>query len=166
MEIPTNIHKALENHKWKEGVLEQMKVLVGNQTWDIVELPEDKKIVSCKWIFTVKYNADSRIERCKARLVAQGLTQTYGVDYEETFAPIAKLNSIRVLLSMAANLDWELHQSNIKNVLNGKLEEEVYMQIPLEFESAKNLGKVCKLKKALHGLKQSPRAWFTKFMQP
>ena len=85
-----------------------------NQTWDIVELSKDKKIVGCKWIFTAKYNVDGKIGRYKTRLVTQGFTQAYGIDYKETFAPVATLNSIRVLFSMAANLDWKLHQLGIK----------------------------------------------------
>ena len=93
--------------------------------------------------------------------MAKGFTQSYGVDYEETFAPVAKLNSVRVILSLAANLDWPLHQLDIKNAfLNDELEEEVYMQIPPGCEAANTSNKVCKLRKSLYGLKQSPRAWF------
>ena len=99
-----------------------------------MNLPRGKKPVGCKWIFTVKYKADGTVERYKARLVAKGFTQTYGIDYTETFAPVAKLNTIRVLLSLAANLDWPLHQFDIKNpFLNGELEEEVFMMLPLGF---------------------------------
>lgn len=128
---------------------------------ELVELPENKKVVGSKWIFTTKHRADGSIERYKARLVAQGFTQTQGIDCEETFAPVAKLNSIRVLLSIATNLDWELHQLDIKNAfLNGELEEEIYMRIPPGFEEKE---KVCRLIKSLYGLKQSPRAWFKRF---
>lgn len=109
----------------------------------------------------MKYNADGSVNRYKARLVAKGFTQSYGVDYEETFAPVAKLNSVRVILSLAANLDWPLHQLDIKNAfLNGDLEEEVYMQIPPGLESSSTANMVCRLRKSLYGLKQSPRAWF------
>jgi len=119
-------------------------------------------VVGSKWVFTIKYNSDGSIARHKARLVAQGFTQTHGIDYDETFAPIAKLNSIHVLLSIATNLDWELHQLDIKNTfLNGDVEKEIYMKAPPGFEEN---GKVCRLKKSLYRLKQSPRAWFRRFI--
>ncbi|RVW43051.1 Retrovirus-related Pol polyprotein from transposon RE1 [Vitis vinifera] len=98
------------------------------------------------------------------QLVAKGFTQSYGIDYQETFAPVAKLNTVRVLLSLAANLDWSLHQLDVKNAfLNGDLEEEVYMDIPAGLETTSNFNKVCRLRKSLYGLKQSPRAWFERF---
>lgn len=85
--------------------MEEMNALKENKTWEVVKTPEGRKIIGCKWIFSIKVGVDGTIERHKARLVAQGYSQTYGIDYEETFAPVAKLNSIRVLLSLAANLD-------------------------------------------------------------
>lgn len=146
------------------AVFEEMRALEKNRTWETVDLPKGKKVVGCRWVFTTKYKSDGSLERYKARLVAKGFTQTYGIDYQETFAPVAKLNTVRVLLSLAANLDWPLQQLDVKNAfLNGELEEEVY-NAPPGFE--KFFGtKVCKLKKSLYGLKQSPRAWFGRFSQ-
>ena len=120
-------------------------------------LPEGKKTVGCRWVFSVKHKADGTIERFKARLVAKGYTQTYGIDYQETFSPVAKLNIVRVLISFVANLDWPLHQFDVKNVfLHRDLEEVVFVSSTQEKV-------VFKLKKALYGLKQSPRAWFGRF---
>ncbi|KAL5798657.1 hypothetical protein ACOSQ2_003477 [Xanthoceras sorbifolium] len=161
--VPVNIQEAMSIPEWKNAVMEELGALQKNKTWDIIELPKGKKAVGCKWVFTVKHKADGSVERYKARLVAKGFTQTYGIDYEDTFAPVAKLNTIRVLLSLAVNLNWKLHQMDVKNAfLNGELAEEVYMEGPPGLENAYG-DKVCKLKKSLYGLKQSPRAWFERF---
>ncbi|RVW53975.1 Retrovirus-related Pol polyprotein from transposon RE1 [Vitis vinifera] len=155
--------KALTKREWKDAMREEMGALEKNKTWEIVERPKGKNIVDCKWIFTLKYKADGSLERHKARLVAKGYTQTYGVDYQETFAPVAKMNTVRILLSLVAHYNWQLLQYDVKNAfLHGDLDEEIYMNIAPGFEE--NTGnKVCKLKKALYGLKQSPRAWFGRF---
>ena len=103
-------------------MVEEITALKKNGTWKLVSLPEGKKTVGCKWVITVKQKADGTIERYKARLVAKGFTQTYGIDYEETFAPVAKMNSIRTLLSYVANLGWSLQQLDVKNAsLRGNL---------------------------------------------
>ncbi|CAL8996419.1 unnamed protein product [Prunus brigantina] len=144
---------------------EEMRALQKNGTWELVPLPHGKKTVGCRWIYTVKLKADGSVERYKARLVAKGYTQRYGIDYQETFAPLAKIKTIRILLSLAANLDWALHQFDVKNAfLHGDLEEEVYMDLPPGCNFTRDKGnQVCKLKKSLYGLKQSPRAWFGRF---
>ena len=115
-------------------------------------------------MFTIKSKVDGSVERYKARFVAKGFTQTYGIDYQETFTPVAKINSIRVLLSLVVNSNWVLHQLDVKNTfLNVDLEEEVFMSPPPGFEESVGVGKVCKLKKSLYGLKQSPTVWFERF---
>ena len=164
VKIPKNIKEALEIPEWREAVMEKIRALEKNGTWEVMNLPRGKRSVGCKWVFTIKYQADGTIERYKVRLVAKGFTQTYGIDYTETFAPVAKLNTIRVLLSLAANLDWPLQQLDIKNAfLNGELAEEVYMTLPLGFSKRGEENKVCKLRKSLYRLKQSPKAWFDRF---
>ncbi|KAL0560093.1 hypothetical protein IC582_000487 [Cucumis melo] len=161
--IPKNIYTALECPEWKNAVMEEMKALEKNRTWEICALPKGHKTVGCKWVFSLKYKADGTLDRHKARLVAKGFTQTYGIDYSETFSPVAKLNIVRVLLSVAVNKDWPLYQLDVKNAfLNGDLVEEVYMSPPPGFE-AQFGQQVCKLQKSLYGLKQSPRAWFDRF---
>ena len=164
IQVPRDIQEAFKYPKWKAAVDEEVRALSKNGTWEITDLPRGKKPVGCKWIFTVKYKTYGNVDRYKARLVAKGFTQSYGIDYQETFTPVAKLNTVRVLLSLAANLDWSLHQLDVKNAfLNGDLEEEVYMDIPVGLETTSNFNKVCRLRKSLYGLKQSPRAWFEWF---
>ena len=158
MDVPKNIQEALGVPVWRKAVFEEMEALEKNDTWERTDLPKGKVPVGCKWVFTIKFNSNGSLERYKARLVAKDFTQTYGIDYKETFVPVAKLNTVRVLLTIAVNLDWPLHQLDVKNAfLNGHLEEEVYMTAPPGFED--NFGtQVCKLKKSLYKLKQSPRA--------
>ncbi|XP_062114174.1 uncharacterized protein LOC133825214 [Humulus lupulus] len=132
--VPRNILEALDDPNWNLAVMEEMNALIKNGTWEIVRVPKGTKIVGCKWFFKIKTKADGSVERYKARLVAKGFTQTYGIDYQETFAPVAKINSIQVLLSLAVNSSWPLYQLDVKNVfLNGDL-GEVFMSPPLGFE--------------------------------
>lgn len=141
-----------------------MQALEKNKTWELIDLPKGKKLMGCKWVFTVKYKSDGSMERYKARLVAKGYTQSYGINYQEIFAPVVKMNVVRVLISLVANQGWPLLQFDVKNAfLHGDLEKEIYMETPPRFHVSNSHGKVCKLKKALYGLKQSPRAWFERF---
>ena len=103
--IPDTIKETLESDHWRKAMEEEINALKRNDTWEKYILPSGKNVVGCKWVFTIKYKADGTIERHKARLVAKGYTQTYGVDYSETFSPVAKIDTIRVLFSIAANLD-------------------------------------------------------------
>ncbi|RVW16205.1 Retrovirus-related Pol polyprotein from transposon RE1 [Vitis vinifera] len=130
VEIPKTIEEALLKKEWKNAVEEEIKALEKNGTWEVVSKPRDVILVGCKWVFTGKYKSDGSIERYKARLVAKGFTQTYGIDCHETLALIAKLNTIKVLLSPSSNLDWPLQQLDIKNAfLNEDLSEEAYMDL-------------------------------------
>ena len=140
-----------------------MGALEKNRTCELIDLLKEKRTIGCKWVFTVKFKSDGSLERYKAHLVSKGFTQTYGIDYSETFASVSKLNIVHVLLSIVVNLDWKLQQLDVKNAfLNGDLKEKVFMDAPSGFED-KFGSKVCKLKKSLYELKQSPRAWFEKF---
>ncbi|RVW35157.1 Retrovirus-related Pol polyprotein from transposon TNT 1-94 [Vitis vinifera] len=163
-QVPTSVEEAMKDPRWVQAMKEEMEALLKNKTWILVNLPKGQKTVGCKWVFSIKYKVDGTIERYKARLVAKGFTQTYGVDYQETFSPVAKLNTVRVLLSLAANLDWPLHQFDVKNAfLHGELEEDIYMDIPSGYVANTEGNVVCKLQRTLYGLKQSPRAWFGRF---
>ncbi|KAK8954626.1 hypothetical protein KSP39_PZI001744 [Platanthera zijinensis] len=161
--IPNSVQEALTHPGWRAAMEDEMRALWANQTWDLVPLPPSHPSVSCKWVFVVKHAADGTVDRLKARLVARGFTQQHGLDYEETFSPVAKLNTVRVLLSLAVHRHWPLYQLDIKNAfLNGDLHETVYMQQPPGFETTGE-SLVCHLRKSIYGLKQSPRAWFEKF---
>ena len=145
-------------------MIEEMDALTDNGTWDLVRLPTGKKVIGCRWMFTMKVNPNGSIAWLKAHLVAKGYAQTYGVDYFDTFSPVAKLTSIRLFISLATTHGWDLHQLDIKKVfLHGDLAEKVYMEQPPRFVAQGEIGRVCRIRKSLYGLKQSPRAWFGKF---
>jgi hypothetical protein len=133
---------------------EEMAVLDVNATWELVALLEDKKAIGCKWVYKVKHNADGSVSKYKARLVAKGYAQTYGIDYEETYNPVAKMTTVRAIIAMAAAKGWSLHQMDVKNAfLHGDLLEEVYMEQPPGYVDQTHPNLVCRLKKALYGLK-------------
>ena len=163
--VPKNVQEAISSNEWKKAMNEEMEALEKNGTWEMGPLPVGKKLVGSRWVFTIKYHSDGSVARYKAQLVARGYTQSYGIDYNETFALVAKLNTIRILIALAALFDWKLFQFDVKNAfLHGELEEEVYMApSPGYFLKTNNNGDVCHLRKSIYGLKQSPRAWFGKF---
>ncbi|WZY94082.1 hypothetical protein YC2023_066411 [Brassica napus] len=162
-EIPRSYEEAMKHKVWRDSVGDERDAMIRNDTWYESELPRGKKAVSSRWIFTIKYLANGEIDRRKTRLVARGFTQTYGEDYIDTFAPVAKLHTIRIVLSIATNLEWDLWQMDVKNAfLQGELEDEVYMHPPPGLEHLVKPGNVLRLKKAIYGLKQSPRAWYRK----
>lgn len=151
--------------KWNSGMTEEMDSLQKNKTWELVDKPEKKKVIGCKWIYKLKPGI-SGVEkpRFKARLVAKGFLQVEGVDFTEVFAPVVKHVSIRIMLLMVANYDLELEQLDVKMAfLHGSLEEEIYMSQPEGFVEKGKEDKVCLLQKSLYGLKQAPRQWNRKF---
>nr|CAN67240.1 hypothetical protein VITISV_037460 [Vitis vinifera] len=159
---PQTYREASIDPLWQIAMKEELDALTKNHTWDLVTLPPRQSVVGCKWIYKIKTLSDGSVERYKACLVAKGFTQEYGIDSEETFAPVARISSVRALLAVAAARKWDLFQMDVKNAfLNGDLSEEVYMQPPPGLSVESN--KVCHLRRALYGLKQAPRAWFTKF---
>ncbi|WZZ35042.1 hypothetical protein YC2023_018443 [Brassica napus] len=161
--VPRTYEEAMLDKEWKESVGAEAGAMIKNDTWYESELPKGKRAVSSRWIFTIKYLANGQIDRKKTRLVARGFTQTYGEDYIDTFAPVAKLHTVRIVLSIATNLEWDLWQMDVKNAfLQGELEDEVYMLPPPGLEHLVKPGNVLRLKKAIYGLKQSPGAWYRK----
>jgi hypothetical protein len=152
---PHTYREACTNPLWQQAMTEELQALEKTHTWDLVDLPHGKSVIGCKWVYKIKTKSDGSIERYKARLVAKGYAQEYGIDYEETFAPVARITSVRSLLAIAAVHQWPLFQMDVKNVfLNGDLTEEVYMQAPPGYSDCPD--KVCLLRRALYGLKQAP----------
>ncbi|KAJ9558211.1 hypothetical protein OSB04_012825 [Centaurea solstitialis] len=138
----------------------EMQSMYDNQVWELTDLPQHCKAVGRKWVFKKKTDMDGNVHTFKARLVAKGFTQTHGIDYDETFSPVAMLKSIRILMTISAYFNYEIWQMDVKTAfLNGKLTEDVYMEQPEGFEDPKNPNKVCKLLKSIYGLKQASRSW-------
>ena len=131
-------------------MIEEYQSIMKNDVWDVVPRPVGKSVVTSKWIYKIKHAADGSIEKHKARFVARGFSQKEGIDYEETFAPIARYTSIRSVLALATVMKWRIHQMDVKTAfLNGVVEEEVYVEHPLSFETHDRESHVCRLKKAM-----------------
>ena len=147
--------RSADADQWKEACQYEMDALARNGTWELMDLPPSRKAVKSKWVFKLK--ADGRY---RARLVAKGFTQIPGVDFDETFSPVARFESLRMLLALAALEDWHIHQMDVKSAfLNGELDEEIYMEQPQGFVTTGSEHLVCRLRKAIYGLKQASRAW-------
>jgi len=132
-----------------------------NQTWILTKLPSNCKPITSKWIFKIKIESHETLDKYKACLVARGFTQVQGLDYMETFSLVVKLNFVKVLLALATQYNFEIHQLDVKTAfLNGYLEEDIYMTPPKGLSLPSNSNLVCKLGRSLYGLKQSSRAWY------
>nr|GFB14970.1 retrovirus-related Pol polyprotein from transposon TNT 1-94 [Tanacetum cinerariifolium] len=141
----------------------KIKTLERNGTWTLEDLPKGKRAIDSKWVYKIKFKPNGEVEKYKARLVAKGFTQMKGVDYHDTFAQLAKLVTVRTLLTVAVKRDWIIHQLDVNNAfLHGDLNEEIYMKIPQGF-SKEGETRVCRLRKSLYGLKQALRNWYHKF---
>ena len=162
---PSTLQEALNSvdyKLWQEAMLNELKSINDCNVWDLVEPPKDKKIVNCKWIFKRKTGADGNISTYKARLVAQGYSQEFGVDYDETFSPVIRFESIRSILSLAVEHNLQVHHMDVSSAfLNGDLDETIYMSQPPGFAKVGSENLVCKLKKSIYGLKQAPKCWNT-----
>jgi hypothetical protein len=160
MEEPTCFRDATDSQDWVDAMDREMQSIQKNKTWELVKLPAGKKPIGLKWVFKQKRNSEGDVVKHKARLVAKGYVQKHGVDYEEVFAPVARLDTVRVLLALAANQGWKVHHLDVKSAfLHGELEEEVYVSQPEGYVVKGKEQCVLKLSKALYGLKQAPRAW-------
>ena len=166
---PSSFEEAVScpaKDKWISAMNEELESMKINQVWELVDLPTGRRAIGNKWVLKIKQKADGSIERYKARLVAKGFTQQEGIDYEETFSPVVRFTSIRLILALVAGLDLELHQMDVKTAfLNGELDEEIYMDQPTGFVKEGNEHKVCKLLKSIYGLKQSSRQWYFRFQE-
>lgn len=162
-EEPRNVGMALGDAAWKAAMDEEVHCIEENKTWQLCTLPARHKAIGLKWVFKVKRDPAGNIVKHKARLVAKGYAQREGVDFDDVFAPVARMETVRVLLALAAHSQWEVHHMDVKSAfLNGELKEEVYVAQPPGYEVTGEESRVLKLQKALYGLRQAPRAWYAK----
>ncbi|GJR26557.1 retrovirus-related pol polyprotein from transposon TNT 1-94 [Tanacetum coccineum] len=158
---PKNINEALKDESWVMAMQEELNQFISNDVWELVPNPMDMTIIGTKWVYRNKLDENGVVTRNKARLVAQGYNQQEGIDYDETYAPVARLESIRILLAYACALNFKLFQMDVKSAfLNGFINEEVYVAQPPGFIDFAKPNHVYRLKKALYGLKQAPKAWY------
>jgi len=163
---PTTFKQAATKPEWVNAMNLEYQALISNNTWSLCPRPPHHNVVRNKWVFKIKQKSDGSVDRHKARLVAKGFDQLNGVDYYETFSPVIKPATIRLVLALAVQFDWSINQLDVSNAfLHGELDEEVYMEQPQGFVHPSYPDHVCKLHKSLYGLKQAPRAWFTRFSQ-
>ena len=157
---PTSFDEARGEEEWRKAMLDELSSIEQNDTWSLVDLPPDHRAIGLKWVFKLKRDEQGAVVKHKARLVAKGYVQKSGIDFDEVFALVARMESVRMLLAVAAQENWLVHHMDVKSAfLNGDLAEEVYVQQPPGFTAAGHEQKVLRLKKALYGLRQAPRAW-------
>ena len=165
-EEPWDYTEAKKLKVWADACKDEIFSIEKNNTWDLVELPSGIKPIGLKWVFKIKCNADGSISKFKAQLVAKGYVQRHGIDYDEVFALVARVETIRLIIALAASNGWEIHHLDVKTAfLHGELKEEVYVVQPDGFVVKGQEDKFYKLKKALYGLRQAPRAWNLKLNQ-
>ncbi|GJV14125.1 retrovirus-related pol polyprotein from transposon TNT 1-94 [Tanacetum coccineum] len=158
---PKNVKEAIQDESWTMAMQEELNQFKTNDVWSLVPPPDNQTIIGTKWVFKNKLDENGVVSRNKARLVAQGYNQQEGIDFDETYAPVARLKSIRILLAYACAHDFKPFQMDIKSAfLNGFINEEVYVAQPLGFVDFEKPNHVFKLKKDLYALKQAPKAWY------
>jgi len=163
LEEPPSLEHALADKNWKTAMDAEFDALLRKKTWHLVPPLKGRNVIDCKWVYKIKRRSDGKIDRYKAHLVAKGFKQRYCIDYEDTFSPVVKAATIRLVLSLAVSRNWCLRQLDVQNAfLHGFLEEEVYIKQPLGYEDRSKPHYLCKLDKALYGLKQAPRAWYSR----
>eukprot|EP00253_Pinus_taeda_P017690 PITA_17690 len=160
---PVHFEDVVNEDKWIQAMVEEIGAIEKSKTWDLLDLPEGKDAIGVKWIYKTKSNAEGKIDRHKARLVVKGYKEQQEKDYDETFAPVVRMKTIIIVLSIAKQHKWKIYQMDVKSTfLNGVLKEEVYVEQPLGYEVEGQEHKVYKLEKALYGLNQAPRAWYNR----
>jgi hypothetical protein len=154
---PSTFEEATGRQVWRDAMMEEYNSIMKNDVWEVVPRPEGKSVVTSRWLYKLKHAADGSIEKYKARFVAPGFSQVEGVDYDETFASVARCTSIKAVMG------WKIHQMDVKTAfLNGLIQEDAYIEQLLGFEVHERESHVCRLKKALYGMKQAPRAWYSR----
>ena len=162
-EEPTNYKEAAVHQDWIDAMDKEMQSILKNETWELVKLSTGKKPIGLKWVYKLKRNSDGEVVKHKARLVGKGYVQKQDIDFEEVFAPVARLDTVRLLMAYAANNGWKIHRLDVKSAfLHGDFEEEVYVSQPEGYAVKGKEQHVLKLSKALYGLRQAPRAWNVK----
>ncbi|PNY07765.1 putative copia-type polyprotein [Trifolium pratense] len=160
---PIAFDEAIKSSRWRKAMDAEIEAIEKNNTWELVELPKGEKAVGVKWIYKTKVNEKGEIDKFKARLVAKGYTQKYGIDYSEVFAPVARHDTIRMVIALAALNNWTVFQLDVKSAfLHGELVEQVFVEQPPGYVKKESKHMVYKLKRALYGLKQAPRAWYSR----
>ena len=160
---PVTYEEAVVSKNWRNAMDTEMQSIQKNKTWSLIDLPEGAKKIGVKWIYKTKLNESGKVDKFKARLVAKGYAQQHGVDYTEVFAPVARLDTVRIICALAVQRNWVIYQLDVKSAfLHGELSEDVFVDQPKGYEEKGNEHKVYKLHKALYGLKQAPRAWFSR----
>ncbi|KAL0345470.1 UNVERIFIED_CONTAM: Retrovirus-related Pol polyprotein from transposon RE2 [Sesamum radiatum] len=159
---PVQFEEAVKSEKWRRAMGAEIEAIQKNNTWELIELPKGAKKVGVKWIYKTKFNEIEEVDKYKARLVVKGYSQQYGVDYTEVFAPVARIETIQLVVALAAQREWTIYQLDVKSAfLHGELTESVFVEQPRGYVQRGKEEKVYKLKTALYGFKQAPRAWYS-----